>query len=323
MTVMVEVDGLSKSFGDFRAVDNISLTVRKGEVLGFLGPNGAGKTTTMRMIAGYLSPTSGTARVCGADVVTDPIGVKRNLGYMPEGSPSYDDMTVAGFLEFIAAIRGVSGSSADRVAAVIERLALGDVLRRPIDVLSKGYKRRVGLAQALIHDPPVLILDEPTDGLDPNQKHQVRTLIAEMATEKAIIISTHILEEVQAVCTRAVVIGQGRLLADGTAVDLMKRLPEYNAVSIVLPTAAAQAAANVLRQLPNVSAVFETPLDEGRSRLRLTPRNGAVLLEDINKAVRFNAIPATEVFRDGGNLDDAFRLITTGSAIQAQSPHAA
>ena len=324
MSVMVEVDGLSKSFGDFRAVDGISLAVRKGEVLGFLGPNGAGKTTTMRMIAGYLSPTSGTARVCGADVVEDPIGVKRNIGYMPEGSPSYDDMTVAGFLEFIAAIRGVSGAVAqDRVAAVIERLALGDVLRRPIDVLSKGYKRRVGLAQALLHDPPVLILDEPTDGLDPNQKHQVRTLIAEMAAEKAIIISTHILEEVQAVCTRAVVIGRGRLLADGTAVDLMKRLPEYNAVSIVLPTAAAQAAANVLRQLPNVAAVFETPLDEDRTRLRLTPRNGAVLLEDINQAVRFNAIPATEVFRDGGNLDDAFRLITTGSAVQTHSAHAA
>jgi ABC-2 type transport system ATP-binding protein len=324
MSVMVEVERLSKTFGDFPAVNEISLSVRKGEVLGFLGPNGAGKTTTMRMIAGYLTPTSGTARVCGHDVLTDPIGVKRSIGYMPEGSPSYDDMTVRAFLRFIASIRGVeAGEINGRIAIISARLALSDVLDRPIDVLSKGYKRRVGMAQALIHDPPVLILDEPTDGLDPNQKHQVRTLIAEMAADKAIIISTHILEEIQAVSTRAVIIGQGRLLADGTAADLLRRLPEYNAVSIVLPTTAAPAATVVLRQLPNVAAVFETPLTEGRTRLRMTPRQCAVLLDEVNKAVRFNAIPATEIYRDGGNLDDAFRLITTGSALNADAARAA
>jgi ABC-2 type transport system ATP-binding protein len=229
-------------------------------------------------------------------------------------------MTVAAFLKFIAAVRGIPKSVVgERIAAVAGRLALTEVLERPIDVLSKGFKRRVGMAQALIHDPPVLILDEPTDGLDPNQKHQVRALIAELAPEKAIIISTHILEEVQAICTRTVIIGQGHLLADGTATDLLRRLPEYHAVSIVLPTAAAATAATVLRQLPNVAAVFETPLDEGRTRLRLTPRQDAILLDDINKAVRFNAIPATEVYRDGGNLDDAFRLITTGAA-RARDP---
>jgi ABC-2 type transport system ATP-binding protein len=324
MAVMVEVDRLSKSFGDFRAVEDVSLTVSRGEVLGFLGPNGAGKTTTMRMIAGYLSPSAGTARVCGHDVVADPLGVKRSLGYMPEGSPSYDDMTVSAFLVFIAAIRGLTGAAVQRrIGAVVERLDLKDVMDRPIDVLSKGFKRRVGMAQALIHDPPVLILDEPTDGLDPNQKHQVRALIADMAADKAIIISTHILEEVQAVCGRTVIIGRGRVLADGTAMDLMRRLPEFNAVSIVLPTPAAANAAVVLRQLPNVAAVFETPLGEGRTRLRLTPRQGAVLLDDVNKAVRFNAIPATEVYRDGGTLDDAFRLITTGSAQQADPARAA
>jgi ABC-2 type transport system ATP-binding protein len=324
MSVMVEVDRLSKSFGDFRAVDQISLAVAKGEVLGFLGPNGAGKTTTMRMIAGYLTPTSGTARVCGHDVVADPTAVKRSLGYMPEGSPSYEDMTVRGFLRFIADVRGVASSSIDtRIGAVAERLALTDVMERPIDVLSKGYKRRVGMAQALIHDPPVLILDEPTDGLDPNQKHQVRTLISEMAAEKAIIISTHILEEVQAVCSRTVIIGRGTLLADGTAAELMRRLPEYHAVSIVLPSAAAATAAAVMRQLPGVAAVFETPLGEGRTKLRMTPRPGAVLLDEVNKAVRFNAIPATEVYRDGGNLDDAFRLITTGTADQDSVARAA
>ena len=315
MSMMVEVDHLSKSFGDFCAVNDVSLSVRQGEVLGFLGPNGAGKTTTMRMIAGFLTPSAGTARVCGHDVVTDPIAVKRSLGYMPEGSPSYDDMTVAAFLKFIAAVRGIPrGEIMGRIAILSQRLGLGEVLDRPIDVLSKGYKRRVGMAQALIHDPPVLILDEPTDGLDPNQKYQVRNLITEMAAEKAIIISTHILEEVQAICTRTVIIGQGRVLADGTASDLLKRLPEYQAVSIVIPTSAAVGAATVLRQLPGVATVFETPLEDNRTCLRLTPRQGAVLLEEVNKAVRFNAIPATEVYRDGGNLDDAFRLITTGSA---------
>ncbi len=315
MSVMVEVDRLSKSFGDFCAVNEVSLSVRKGEVLGFLGPNGAGKTTTMRMISGFLSPTSGTARVCDNDVVTDPIAVKRSIGYMPEGSPSYDDMTVASFLTFIASVRGIAKSEIPRRIAILsDRLDLGSVLERPIEVLSKGYKRRVGMAQALIHDPPVLILDEPTDGLDPNQKYQVRNLIGEMAAEKAIIISTHVLEEVEAICTRTVIIGQGRVLADGTANDLLRRLPEYHAVSVVLPTLAAATAATVLRQLPSVAAVFETPLPEDRTRLRLTPRNGVVLLDEVNKAVRFNAIPASEIYLDGGTLDDAFRLITTGSA---------
>jgi ABC-2 type transport system ATP-binding protein len=234
---------------------------------------------------------------------------------MPEGSPSYDDMTVAAFLEFIATVRRLSGTAArDRIHTVAERLGLIGVMNRPIEILSKGYKRRVGLAQAVLHDPPVLVLDEPTDGLDPNQKYEVRRLIAEMAAEKAIVISTHILEEVEAVCTRAVIIGDGRLLADGTASDLRRLLPEYQAVSIVLPTPAAANAASVLRQLPGVTAVFETSAGDGQTRLRMTPRPGAVLLDEVNRAVRFNAIPATEVYRDGGTLDDAFRLITNEPA---------
>jgi ABC-2 type transport system ATP-binding protein len=226
MTVMVELDHLSRSFGDLRAVDNINLTVSKGEVLGFLGPNGAGKTTTMRMLAGFLKPSSGTARVCGHDITTDGMEARRALGYLPEGSPTYDDMTVSAFLNFIARIRGYSSADVrERVDAIVRRLALTEVLDRPIELLSKGYRRRVGLAQSILHDPPVLLLDEPTDGLDPNQKHEVRALIKEMAPEKAIIISTHILEEVEAVCTRAVIIGHGKLLADGTAEQLRARLP--------------------------------------------------------------------------------------------------
>ncbi len=317
MTVMVEFDHLSKSFGDFCAVDDINLTVTKGEVLGFLGPNGAGKTTTMRMVSGFLTPTTGTARICGHDVVSAPTAVKRLIGYMPEGSPSYDDMTVSAFLKFIAEIRGYSGAERDaRVARVAERLDLRDVLARPIEVLSKGYRRRVGLAQSILHDPPVLLLDEPTDGLDPNQKHQVRGLIAEMAAEKVIIISTHILEEVEAVCTRAVIIGRGKVLADGTAADLLARLPDHTAVSIILPAAAAAHAAAFLRNLPAVAAVFETPGEKGRIRLRLTPKAGGIQVEEIAAAVRAQNIPAIEIFQDGGDLDDAFRLITTGGVSQ-------
>lgn len=317
MTVMVEIDQLSKSFGDFRAVNGISLTVSKGEVLGFLGPNGAGKTTTMRMVAGYLTPTSGTARVCGRDVVDDPTEAKRVIGYLPEGSPSYDDMTVKGFLKFIAEIRGFDGAERDaRVDNVVERLGLGEVINRPIDILSKGYRRRVGLAQSIIHDPPVLILDEPTDGLDPNQKHQVRSLIAEMAPEKAIIVSTHILEEVEAVCTRAVIISGGRVLADGTADQLRTRLPQSNAIIVILPQAAAADAATHFRALPSVAAVFESPAQNGVVKLRITPKGETPLAADISAAVRQHGIPAIEVYQDRSSLDDVFRLITTGAAVR-------
>lgn len=318
MTVMVEIDHLSKSFGDFCAVEDISLTVNKGEVLGFLGPNGAGKTTTMRMIAGFLTPTAGTARICGHDVVTAPTAVKNVIGYMPEGSPSYEDMSVAAFLKFIAEIRGFSGADRDgRIAKVVRRLDIADVVERPIGVLSKGYRRRVGLAQSILHDPPVLLLDEPTDGLDPNQKHQVRGLIAEMATEKAIIISTHILEEVEAVCTRAVIIGRGKVLADGTAKDLLARLPDHTAVCLVLPESAVTAAAAYFRNHAAVAAVFQTPEDKGRAKLRLTPKAGGIVLEDIAAAARAQNFQLVEIYQDGGNLDDAFRLITTGGVKQA------
>ncbi|WP_460019481.1 ABC transporter ATP-binding protein [Magnetospira thiophila] len=218
---MIVLESLRKSFGPVVAVDGIDLRVQRGEVLGFLGPNGAGKSTTMKMIAGFLDPDSGTARVCGHDVVDDPVAVKRCLGYLPEGAPSYGDMTPAAFLGFVAGIRGFDGSRRrDRVDRAVERTALQEVLHRPINTLSKGFRRRVGLAQAILHDPEVLILDEPTDGLDPNQKHHVRELIRDMAADKAIIVSTHILEEVEAVCTRAVVIGGGRVLADGTPAAL-------------------------------------------------------------------------------------------------------
>jgi ABC-2 type transport system ATP-binding protein len=226
MGAMIEIRGLSKHFGPLKAVDNVSFDVAQGEVLGFLGPNGAGKSTTMKMVTGFLTPTAGTARVCGHDVGTEPVAAKTMLGYLPEGAPAYPDMTPATFLEFVAEIRGLSGSHrAQRIADVVQKAHLEGVMRQPIETLSKGFKRRVGLAQALLHDPPVLIMDEPTDGLDPNQKHEVRGLIQKMAKEKAIVLSTHILEEVEAVCTRAIIINRGRLVFDGTPAELESQAP--------------------------------------------------------------------------------------------------
>src|SRR5438105_7968926 len=227
---MLEIRHLVKHFGPLKAVDDISFSVPRGEVLGFLGPNGAGKSTTMKMITGFLAPTAGTAIVCGHDILKEPLKAKRQIGYLPEGAPAYPDMSAAEFLDFIAHIRGYRGAEArKRIAHVAELINISDVMRQPIETLSKGFHRRVGVAQALLHDPPVLILDEPTDGLDPNQKYEMRSIIGAMQTEKAIVISTHLLEEVEAVCSRAIIIARGRILADGTPAELASRAPRHNA----------------------------------------------------------------------------------------------
>jgi len=223
---MLEIRDLSKHFGPLKAVDGISFRVDRGEVLGFLGPNGAGKSTTMKMATGFLAPSSGTAVICGHDIQEEPLAAKRRFGYLPEGAPAYPDMTPAGFLEFAAEVRGIPTElRAKRVAEVVELVHLDRVLHQRIDTLSKGFKRRVGLAQAILHDPDVLILDEPTDGLDPNQKHEMRLLIKNMSRNKAIVLSTHILEEVEAVCTRAIIIARGKILFDGTPAELAERGP--------------------------------------------------------------------------------------------------
>src|SRR5262245_5000544 len=223
---MIKTQNLSKHYHGLVAVDDLSFTVEPGEVLGFLGPNGAGKTTTMRMIAGFVTPTAGSASICGHDVATEPLAAKAALGYLPEGAPTYGEMTVGGFLDFIADLRLLEGDRRkQRLDYVIGRLQLEPVLEQTIDTLSKGFKRRVGLAQAIVHDPKVLILDEPTDGLDPVQKHEVRTLISEIAKEKTIVISTHILEEVDAVCTRAIIVAHGKLVADDTPAGLKSKSP--------------------------------------------------------------------------------------------------
>jgi ABC-2 type transport system ATP-binding protein len=224
---MIEVKGLVKTYGKKRAVDGITFTVKRGEILGFLGPNGAGKSTTMKMITGFIRPDAGTATVGGIDVAVDPVGVKRQLGYLPESAPAYPEMTVEEFLRFIAEIRGFrdNGEKRARVEHVLGLTHLASVRTQTIETLSKGYKQRVGFAQALIHNPPALVLDEPTDGLDPNQKNEVRTLIRSMAAEKAVILSTHILEEVEAICTRVIIIASGRIVADETPSALRARQP--------------------------------------------------------------------------------------------------
>ena len=306
---MIKTEHLSKRYETLTAVDDVSFEVRPGEVLGFLGPNGAGKTTTMRMLAGFITPTGGKASICGHDVETDTLAAKASLGYLPEGAPSYGEMTVRSFLEFIADLRQLQGEQrARRLAYVIGRLQLERVLEQTIDTLSKGFRRRVGLAQALIHDPPVLILDEPTDGLDPNQKHEVRTLINEMARDKIIVISTHILEEVEAVCSRAIIIARGRIVADDTPAALATQSRYHNAVSLRLERAEQLAAArSAIAALPGVA---EVEVSERDARLTALPRSGASILTALNELATRQGLKLKELHLESGRLDEVFRTKT-------------
>ena len=312
MTALIEAEGLAKSFGKLNAVDGITLKVPLGEVLRFLGPNRAGKSTTMRLITGFLEPDAGRARIAGFDVQDQAREAKKRLGYLPEGAPLYAEMTPRGLLHFVAELRGLQGPAiAKAVGVAVEKTGLGPVLEQTIETLSKGYKRRVGIAQAILHDPEVLIMDEPTDGLDPNQKHHVRKLIAEMAKEKAIIVSTHILEEVEAVCTRAVVINKGRIVADGTAEDLMRRLPYHGAVGIRVAAEKADAIKGALSALAGVEKVETVATANGQLHLRAIPKNGAGIVTDIASAIRQKSLAVDEIFVERGNLYDVFRQITT------------
>jgi len=312
MGVLIESSGLHKSFGPIVAVDGISLSVRKGEVLGFLGPNGAGKSTTMKMITGFLEPDRGSSAICGLDIQECPKAAKSKLGYLPEGAPLYAEMTARSFLFFIADIRGIDRKERNaKVAAAVEKTRLETVLDQRIETLSKGYKRRVGLAQAILHDPPVLIMDEPTDGLDPNQKHHVRELIKEMAAEKAIIVSTHILEEVEAVCTRAIVINKGRIVADGTAEDLMRRAPNHGAVAIRVSEECVKGVIKGLSGHAKVARVETIEKANGHVALRAVPANGAAIATDVATLLREMSVPVDEMFVERGKLDDVFREITT------------
>jgi ABC-2 type transport system ATP-binding protein len=308
MGQMITIEGLTKRFGSLTAVDNISLSVGRGEVLGFLGPNGAGKSTTMKMLTGYLPITSGKASVCGFDVVSDAIKAREKIGYLPEGSPLYGDMSCLLFLNFVAEIRGYRGAQVkDKVNLAIERLELESVINKPIETLSKGFKRRLGLAQSILHDPDVLILDEPTDGLDPNQKHQVRGLIKDMASDKAIIISTHLLEEVAAVCSRAIIISEGKIVFDGTPEDFAARSSIHNAVTIRLTGENLERVGNEIESMEDVHRI-ETINETGV--LRLIPKDGAVIVEKVSLLMRDKGFKVDEIFVERGHLDEVFRDLT-------------
>ncbi|MBX3494660.1 MAG: ABC transporter ATP-binding protein [Parvibaculum sp.] len=311
---MIVIDGLTKHFGPFTAVDRIGFTVEKGEVLGFLGPNGAGKSTTMKMITGFLAPSAGSARVCGHDIVTDTLAAQRTIGYLPEGAPAYGDMTPRGFLRFIARVRRLSGADAEKaIDRAVEATELGGVLEQPIDTLSKGFRRRVGLAQSILHDPPVLIMDEPTDGLDPNQKFEVRKLIARMSAEKAIVISTHILEEVDAICTRALIIDRGRVVADGTPAALMARSRYHNAVSLTLSGQTTVQMAEKLKALNGIASIEIAPrgAETTFTLFPVSARESDVLLIDaVARLARDEDWPVRALYGEPGRLDEVFRSLT-------------
>jgi len=306
---MIEIRNLSKRFGTHRVVDDISFDVRPGEVLGFLGPNGAGKSTTMKMITGFLPPNSGTAVVCGHDVRQDPDGAKRRIGYLPEGAPLYPDMTPASLLAFLAEVRGIpKAQRRGRIDEVVQVVDLGSVWRQRIETLSKGFKRRLGLAAAILHDPEVLILDEPTDGLDPNQKREVRALIRSMSEGKTIVLSTHILEEVEAVCSRAIIIADGRLLFDDTPRALRERSRHHNAVELKL--SGADGAAAALSGLAGVAHVD----DLGDARFMVLPAEGASIVRTVADHAFGAGWEVEHLHVEQGRLDDVFAELTTGEA---------
>lgn len=309
---MIEIENLTKRFGPITAVDDVSFRVERGTVLGFLGPNGAGKSTTMKMVTGFLHPTSGRVRVCGFDVAQSPMEAKRRMGYLPEGAPLYPDMTPAGLLAFAAQVRGLGAKARARIDDVVAQVQIGGVLHQRIETLSKGYKRRVGLAQAILHDPQVLVLDEPTDGLDPNQKHEVRQLIRSMASGKVILLSTHILEEVEAVCSRVIIIAGGKLVVDCTPTELAARSSAHNSVTLCVRGASAAAVVETLRKLSDVERVDVLDGHDGLARVSVRPRGGRDLAAAVGACARESRWEVDELRLERGRLDDVFRELTAG-----------
>jgi ABC-2 type transport system ATP-binding protein len=312
---MITVEHLTKSFGPKRAVDDVSFTVEKGEVLGFLGPNGAGKSTTMRMITGFIPPSAGSVRVGRHDMLVDPIPAKRLLGYLPENAPAYPDMTVYGFLGFAAELRGLHGQAKKKaVHRVVETCFLEAVLHQSVETLSKGYRHRTCFAQSIIHDPEVLVLDEPTDGLDPNQKHEVRQLIRRMGANKAIVFSTHILEEVDAACTRAIIIDRGRIVANGSPAELRQRSERAGAVLVRVAGVMAGTLTQKFERLESArkTLVLTESVEEGVT-VRLFPQKGArngTLARDVAALALREGWRLEELHTEQGRLDEVFRGIT-------------
>jgi ABC-2 type transport system ATP-binding protein len=306
---MIEVSHLTKYYGDYAAVDNLTFKLSPGDILGFLGPNGAGKSTTMKMLTGFLRPSSGQVKICGSNVWKDTLSAQRYFGYLPEGAPAYDEMTPLGFLRFIAEARGLVGHKMiTRLEETIELMSLRDVLGQRIETLSKGFKRRVGLAQAILHDPDVLILDEPTDGLDPNQKHQVREMIQGLSKDKIVIVSTHILEEVEAVCNRAIVLSSGKMVTDGTPQSLLKMSPYHGAVTIITKSTPVEEIATASEAIVGVKKT-------------ITKNGGVTLIPEHQDSGFFAEIlefsnskgwDLDSLNLETGRLDDVFRTLTEG-----------
>ncbi|BBO78872.1 ABC transporter ATP-binding protein [Desulfosarcina widdelii] len=313
---MIEVKNLTKQFGNHLAVDHISFTAEKGEIVGFLGPNGAGKSTTMRMITGFFPPTEGTVVIGGSDILKQSLAARQKIGYLPENAPVYPDMTVTRYLEFCAEIRGFSGSARNRrVGETIERCFLAGVRNQDVNTLSKGYKQRVCFAQSILHDPEYLILDEPTDGLDPNQKHEVRLMIREMSASKAIIFSTHILDEVDSVCSRAMIIAGGKVVADDTPDGLRRRSALHGSVVLTLKGEGAGDVQQRIEELGGVASVSVVDSDNDGTTLRIIPDDPGAPVADrvIAAAGQDDRARISSVFVEQGRLDDVFREITTGN----------
>ena len=312
---MIVVDALSKQFGQFQAVDEISFEVQRGEVVGFLGPNGAGKSTTMKMLTCYLPPTSGNAEVNGFSIKSQRLQVQEQIGYLPESAPSYNEMQVEEFLSFIGEVRGYTGSELRRrVGRVLELTSLQEARNQIIDTLSKGFRQRTCLAQALIHDPPVLILDEPTDGLDPNQKHEVRELIRRMSEERTILVSTHILEEVEAVCTRALIISEGRLVGLGTPDELLSQSIYRNAITLSVSGVNAETLLedlNGLEQVYSVERLDDMP--NGAITVRVFPKDRESISSELEKFLKKKKMSIEQFFVERGRLDEVFRKLTLGN----------
>ena len=311
---LINATNLKKSFDKFIAVDNINLKVDRGEVVGFLGPNGAGKSTTMKMLTGFLEPDDGEIFINGINLKSNPLKAKEYIGYLPEGAPSYSDMIVSDFLSFIGKMRGLSNKIlSNRLDEMADQINLKEMWNRPVETLSKGFKRRVGIAQALIHDPDILILDEPTDGLDPNQKHEMRNLIRKISKNKAIVISTHILEEVEAVCSRAIIIANGKLLTNDTPQNLENKFLKKNTLSIKVSNQINSVVSKDIKSSIKYEEIKIQKLDKSTYTILVSDNKKVPNLNTVLKQINKHKLNVTEASFQKINLEEIFRTITSGN----------
>jgi ABC-2 type transport system ATP-binding protein len=308
---MIEVVEISRNFGRFQAVSNVSFQVQKSEVLGFLGPNGAGKSTTMKMLTGYLQPSSGDALICGHSVTKQSLKARAKIGYLPESAPSYGEMQVEEFLRFAGKVRGLTGGKLNsQIEKVLEDTSLQTVRKQLIETLSKGYRQRTCLAQSLLHDPPVLLLDEPTDGLDPNQKFEVRKLISQLKEDRTILVSTHILEEVEAICTRAIILSEGKIVGDGTPEELLSKSVYHNAINLKISVKPNQNVQQILLGIPSVERVEIQSSNHQTLSFVILAKQGQPILEEVKERLDQQNVKIVEMYVEKGRLDEVFRQMT-------------